>query len=186
MLSKKHTFSLREYIILAMLAAIGLTSKLFIVPLVQLITGPLFIPGGVLAGGFYMMFIVLGAALVRKPGSALLVAVIQALLVTVSGSLGYHGPASLLTYAVPGLAVELWFLVSRHRGCCTFCSFVAGMLANLSGNLAVNFLIFQLPLVPLVLSLAVAALGGGLGGLAAYGLVQILSDAQALPSCENN
>lgn len=165
--SKKHYFKLADYIILAMLAAMGIASKVVVVPLAQMIAGPLFIPGGVLAGGFYMMFLLLGTALTKKRGAALLVALLQAALVTITGTFGSHGAASLFTYTLPGLAVEAWFFLSRHKGCCALCCFVGGMVANIAGSFAVNFVIFKLPIIPLLLSIFVAALSGGLGGLVA-------------------
>lgn len=176
----RRSFQLSDYIILAMLAAMGIASKVIIVPLAQAMTGPLFIPGGVVAGGFYMMFLVLGAALTGKPGAALLVSLIQAVLVTITGSFGSHGAASLLTYTFPGLAVEVWFFLSRHRGCCPLCCFVGGMVANISGTIAVNLAIFRLPLIPLMLSIAVAALSGGLGGLVASSIARNLKKLDIL------
>jgi len=59
-------FTVYELIIIALTASLGIASKPIIVPLIHLITGPLFIPGGAVAGGFYMMWIVLGATLVGK------------------------------------------------------------------------------------------------------------------------
>ena len=53
---KQRYFQLSDYVVLAMLAGMGIASKVIIVPLAQAITGPLFIPGGVVAGGFYMLF----------------------------------------------------------------------------------------------------------------------------------
>lgn len=114
-----------------------------------------------------MMFLILGTALTGKLGAALLVSLIQAVLVTITGTFGSHGAASLFTYAFPGFAVEIWFFLSKHRGCCPLCCFVAGMVANMAGTFAVNFAIFNLSLTPLMLSIAVAALSGGLGGLIA-------------------
>jgi hypothetical protein len=167
---KKPHFRLSDYIIIAMLAAIGIAVKTIIVPLAHIVTGPLFIPGGVLAGGFYMMFLVLGEAITGKRGAALMVSLVQAVLVTITGSLGSHGAASLFTYTISGVAVELWFILSRHNGCCAVCCFVGGVVANMAGSFAVNVAIFNLPFVPMMLSLCVAALSGGLGGLVA-GLV---------------
>ena len=164
---KKRYFCLSDYLIMAMLASIGIASKAIVVPLAQIITGAFFIPGGVLAGGFYMMFPVLATAIVGKRGAAFMVSLIQAVLVTITGTLGSHGAASLFTYTLAGVAVELWFLVIRHHGCCALCCFVAGMVANLAGSFAVNVAIFNLPFVPLMLSLSLAALSGGLGGLVA-------------------
>lgn len=164
---KRSYFKLSEYLILTMLATLGIAIKSIIVPLVQIITGPLFIPGGVLAGGFYMLFLVLGAALVGKRGSAFMVSLIQAVLVTITGTLGSHGAVSLFTYTFSGVAVELWFMLSRHKGCCALCCFVGGMVANVAGSFAVNLAIFRLPFAPLMLAICVAALSGGLGGLVA-------------------
>ncbi|NMB00588.1 MAG: ECF transporter S component [Firmicutes bacterium] len=162
-----HRFLLSDYMIMAMLAAIGIAIKAIIVPLAQIVTGALFIPGGVLAGGFYMMFLVLGNAIVGKRGAAFMISLIQAVLVTITGTLGSHGAASLFTYTLAGVAVELCLLLIRHHGCCALCCFLAGMVANLAGSFAVNIAIFKLPFVPLMLSLCVAALSGGLGGLVA-------------------
>ncbi|HHU62061.1 MAG: ECF transporter S component [Bacillota bacterium] len=164
---QRSHYKLSDYLILSMLAALGIAIKSIIVPLAQIITGPLFIPGGVLAGGFYMMFLVLGQTLVGKRGSAFMVSLIQAVLVTITGTLGSHGAVSLFTYTFSGMAVELWFMLSRHRGCCALCCFIGGMVANMAGSFAVNLAIFKLPFVPLMLSICIAALSGGLGGLVA-------------------
>lgn len=172
MSQKKPYFKLADYLFIAMMAAMGIAVKVIVTPLAQLLTGPLFIPGGVAAGGFYMLFLVLAISITRKKGTALLVALVQAVLVMITGMLGSHGAASLLTYTLPGLAVEaVWLLLGRGRGkggpvCC----FVAGICANIAGSYSVNLLIFRLPAIPLLLSLAVAALFGGLGGWVAYGL----------------
>ncbi len=171
---------LSDYVILAMLAAMGIASKVIIVPLAQVITGPLFIPGGVVAGGFFMMFIILGTAITGKLGAALLMSLVQAVLVTITGTFGSHGAASLLTYTFPGLAVEVWFFLSRHRGCCPVCCFIGGMVANVAGTVAVNLAIFNLSLIPLLLSMAVAALSGGLGGLVASSIARNLKKLEIL------
>jgi len=170
----KSPFTLVDHMITAVLAAAGIAIKTVIVPLAQMITGPLLIPGGVVAGGLYMLFLVLASALTGKRGAALLVSLLQAVLVTITGALGSHGAASLFTYSVAGLAVELWLLICGHRGCCAFCCFGAGLAANVAGSVAVNLAIFRLPPVPLLLSLSAAALSGGLGGLVAHMAAQSL------------
>jgi hypothetical protein len=177
---RNRRFTLSDYVILAMLAAMGIASKVIIVPLAQAITGPLFIPGGVVAGGFYMLFLILGTALTGKLGAALMVSLIQAVLVTITGTFGSHGAASLFTYVLPGLAVEAWFFLSRHRGCCPLCCFVGGMIANMAGTFAVNFAIFRLSFVPLMLSITVAAFSGGLGGLVASSVARNLKKLDIL------
>lgn len=169
---KGKYFTLFEYIVMAMVAAMGIAVKAIVVPLAQVITGPLFIPAGVVGGGFYMAFLVLGAGIVAKPGSASMIALIQAAVVTITGTIGSHGAASLLTYTAPGLAVDLVYLIIRHRACCAPCCFVGGMVANMVGSFAVNLAIFSLSFTPLMLSLTAAALSGGLGGLVAFVVIK--------------
>ncbi len=167
-------FSVFDLIIIAMISALGIASKPVIVPLSHIITGPLLIPGGVVAGGFYMLWLVLGAGIVGKPGTATLMGVIQALAVFGTGVFGSHGAMSLLSYTFPGFAVDLLLLLIRHRVCCPLCAFLAGVAANVSGSALVNIIYFRLPLIPLILSLAVATLSGGLGGLVAFKIIQLV------------
>lgn len=167
-------FSLFDLIIIAMMAALGIAIKPVVVPLAHIITGPLFIPSGAVAGGFYMMWLVLGLGLTGKRGTATLIALVQALVVTGTGMVGSHGAMSLLTYTVPGIMADLGLLLINHRACCHPCSFLAGMLANMGGTVMVNFVYFRLPLIPLVLALSTAALSGGLGGILAFQIRQQL------------
>lgn len=165
-------FSMFDLILLALMACLGVASKPLIVPLAHIITGPLYIPGGVIAGGFYMMWIVLGAGLVRKPGSGTLIAAVQAIMVVALGIYGTHGLMSLFTYVLPGIAVDVVMLIYRYKGGNVGCCFLAGIAANTSGTFLVNLVFFRLPPVPLILSVSSAALSGGLGGLIAYGVIR--------------
>lgn len=165
-------FSMFDLVLLALMACLGIAIKPLVVPLAHIITGPLFIPGGVIAGGFYMMWLVMGAGLVKKTGAATLVAAVQAIMVIALGIFGTHGVMSLVTYLLPGIAVDLVMLLSRHKGCCMGCCFAGGIAANISGVFLVNLVFFRLPLIPLTLSLASAALSGGLGGIIAYAVIR--------------
>jgi ABC-type thiamin/hydroxymethylpyrimidine transport system permease subunit len=161
-------FSIMELVLIGLVAALGVATKPIVVPLVHIITGPLFIPGGAVAGGFYMLWIVLGAGIIRRRGAGSIIALTQALLVVVLGVYGTHGIVSILTYTLPGVGVDLVFLFSRNKEYTPLHYFLAGGVANLMGTLSVNWVFFQLPLVPLLLSLCVALLSGGLGGLIAF------------------
>ncbi|MEN6347873.1 MAG: ECF transporter S component [Syntrophomonas sp.] len=165
-------FSLYDFIIIAMLASLGITTKAVIVPLAHIITGPFFIPSGAVAGGFYMMWLVLGFGITGKRGTMTLIGLVQAILVTATGMLGSHGVMSLLTYTLPGILADLGLLLIGHRVCCLPCAFLAGVLCNIAGTVMVNLVYFRLPLIPLALSLSLAALCGGLGGLLAYKILQ--------------
>lgn len=171
-----NRFSVFEIVIISLMATLGIATKPVIVPLVNIITGPLYIPGGAIAGGLYMMWIVLGMGLVRKTGTASLIAIVQAIMVISLGIYGSHGIMSFLTYIIPGLAVDLYLLIFRPKRLNINVFFIAGILANLSGTFIVNIIFFRLPTTPLVLTLASASLSGGLGGLISYGIFEKLEE----------
>lgn len=175
MSSKKgflNEFSVYEIIVMALLAALALATKPIIVPLVHLITGPLSIPGGSLAGGFYMLWIVLGAGLIEKRGVATIIAFIQAIIVAITGTFGTHGIVSILTYTMPGLMTDAFFIIIRRKINNPIEFFVAGVIMNLTGTYMSNLVFFKLPIIPLILSLSCGALSGGLGGIIAYKIVK--------------
>ncbi|MCT4564681.1 MAG: ECF transporter S component [Maledivibacter sp.] len=165
-------FSVFELIIIAMMAALGIATKPVVVPLAHIITGPLYIPGGAIAGGFYMMWIVLGAGLVGKRGSATLIAFVQAIMIIVTGLYGTHGILSIATYTLPGFMVDILLFIIRGKGNRILDCFLAGIAANISGTFLSNIVFFRLPLIPLILSLSSAALSGGIGGIIAYNIIK--------------
>ena len=169
-----RSFSIKDLILIAAMAALGLAVKAVVTPLIHLASAPLFIPGGSLAGGLYMMWLVIAAGITGKRGAATLAGLVQAILVILTGIGGSHGVISLVSYTLPGIAVDLWLLISRHRACCLPCSFVSCILANLCGTLVVNSIFFSLPMIPLLLSLAAAAFSGGVGGVISWHLLKAL------------
>ncbi|MEN6325456.1 MAG: ECF transporter S component [Syntrophomonas sp.] len=173
-----NKLSVYDLIIIAMMAAIGIATKAIIVPLAHIITGPFFIPSGAVAGGFYMLWLVLGFGITGKRGTMILIGLVQAILVIATGMVGSHGVMSLLTYTMPGILADLGLFLIGHRVCCLPCTFLAGMLCNIGGTIMVNFIYFRLPAIPLVLSLSIAALSGGLGGIVAYKILQQIREFQ--------
>ena len=166
--------------IIALLAALGIAVKSVITPLVHLLTGPLYIPGGVVAGGIYMLFLVLAVSLTGKLGSAVLCGFCQGLMVLIIGAGGSHGTLSVISYSLPGLSVDLIMSILRHKGCCLLCCFFGGMAANLTGTLVVNIAFFEMPAIPLALSLAAAALSGGFGGALAWAFTKKLKKLRVI------
>ncbi len=164
-------FSVYQLIIIALMAGLGVATKPIVVPLAHMITGPLYIPGGVIAGGFYMMWLVLGAGLVNKNGTATLISAVQAIMMVSLGIYGTHGLVSFFTYIIPGLAIDLLLLFFKDPTKITPC-FLGGIIANLSGTFLVNIVFFRLPAVPLILALSSASLSGGLGGIIAYSIIK--------------
>ncbi len=178
MLIKKffNSFSMFQLIIIAMMSALGIATKPVIVPLVHIITGPLYIPGGAIAGGFYMLWIVLGAGLIKKRGTATLIALVQAIVVISMGVYGTHGIVSIVTYTLPGLMIDIVYILLRRNINNLFDYFIAGIIANVSGTYLSNLVFFKLPWIPLILSLSSAALSGGLGGIIAYNIKKTLEN----------
>lgn len=167
-------FTVYDLVIMAVMAALGIAVKPIVVPLAHAICGPLMIPGGAVAGGFYMMWIVIAYGIVGKPGTAALTALIQALLVMFTGIAGSHGIMSLLTYAAPGIVMDLALLLIRHRACCRGCCAIGGAAANLTGTLCVNLVFFQAPDLYLAVMIGTAVLSGAIGGLLAWELLKIM------------
>lgn len=183
---KKHfKYTTMDFVLMALMAALGIATKPIIVPLVHLVTGPLFIPGGAVAGGFYMLWIVLASGLTGKRGAATITALIQALIIIVTGSFGSHGLLSLITYTMPGLMIDIIFLMIRRRWTTIIDFFLAGILANITGTYLSNLVFFRLPAIPLILSLASAILSGGLGGVIAYQIYKNILKAGILKGEEH-
>lgn len=166
------TFSMFDLVIIAMMAALGIATKSVIVPLIHIVTSSLYIPGGVIAGGFYMLWIVMGAGLVKKVGAGTMTALVQAFMVIALGAIGTHGIISLVTYSLPGVFVDIAFLFSRNKNYNIGHFFAAGAGANLAGTFLSNLVFFRLPLVPLILSVSSGALSGGIGGMISYRIVK--------------
>jgi len=178
-------YTVKDLILIAAMAALGIAIKAIITPLIHLISAPLLIPGGALSGGLYMMWLVIAAGLTGKRGAATLAGLVQAILVILTGIGGSHGFFSLISYTLPGLVVDAALLLMRHRACCLPCAFIACILANISGTAAVNQVFFRLPVVPLLLSLAAAAFSGGVGGVLAWHLLKALRRFQITPREED-
>jgi len=164
-------FSIFHLIIIALMAGLGVATKPIVVPLAHMITGPLYIPGGVIAGGFYMLWLVLGAGIIKKRGAATLISTVQAIMMVSLGIYGTHGIVSFFTYIIPGLAMDTLYLFFKDPAKLVPC-FLAGIVANLSGTFLVNIVFFRLPIIPLILALSSASLSGGIGGIIAYSIIK--------------
>jgi energy-coupling factor transport system substrate-specific component len=160
-------YSTSDLIIIAIMAAIGLGTKQIVRPLVSLVSVPLGIPGGAIVGGFYMLWLVLTKRLAPKTGSGFLFGLTQALVVMIL-PFGSHGIFTLITYTLPGLAVDFVDILFRSRNNTVLCSLVEGAIANFVGSLSVLILIFRLEWrLTLFISL-IALLTGNIGGIIAH------------------
>lgn len=168
-------FSMFDLAVISLTAAMGIAIKPIIVPLVHIVTGPLYIPGGAAAGGFYMLWLVLGLGMTGKLGTGTLIGLVQGLLVIITGVYGTHGAISIITYTLPGLLIDAGAFLLGKRLMTPAGFFILGLLANISGTLLSSIIFFRLPIIPLLLSLCAASLSGGMGGLIAYKLIKELN-----------
>jgi ABC-type thiamin/hydroxymethylpyrimidine transport system permease subunit len=160
---KKATVDL---VVMALFASLGLATKNIIHPLVATLAGPLYIPTGALAGGIYMMWPIMAYGFVRKVGAATVVSLTQAF-ISLLLPFGNFGLLSFVIYLAPGLAIDGFFLLSRHKACCAGCCLGAAAVANVVGTVLVGTLILALPQFALLFIALVAAISGAAGGLIA-------------------
>ncbi len=170
----KH-FSSRDLIVIALLAALGIAIKPLVSPTVKLVSAPLMLPGGSLAGGLYMMWLVLAVVMVPRPGSGLLFGFVQALVTFILGWFGNHGVLSLISYTLPGLLADIVLILPIKRDS-IYTMALIGSLANLCGSLIMSLVIFRMPLIPLLVSSATALVSGILGGIFAYLIYKRIKD----------
>lgn len=169
---KLRHFTVFELILIALMASLGIATKSIIVPLIHIVTGPLYIPGGALAGGFYMMWLVLGAGFINKKGAATLVALVQGIMMMVMGIYGTHGALSIISYTLPGIMIDVLLLFTKGQCRSLATCFFACMIANITGTFMSNLLFFRLPIIPLLFTFSLAAMSGGIGGYIACFLIK--------------
>jgi ABC-type thiamin/hydroxymethylpyrimidine transport system permease subunit len=155
-----------DLVLMALFASLGLATKNVVHPLLASITGALYVPTGAVAGGLYMMWPVMAYGFVRKVGAASMVSLTQAF-ISLLLPFGNFGLLSFVIYLVPGLAIDGFFLLSRHKACCAACCMGASAIANVVGTVLVGALVLFLPWIVLSFLAVVAAISGCIGGFIA-------------------
>ena len=157
--------------LIALFASLGIATKNIAHPLVGPIIGSLDIPTGGVIGGLYMMWPVMAYGLIQKPGAATATSLVQAFIALLM-PFGNFGPLNFPIYLAPGLAIDGFFLLTRHKACCAACCVGASAIANAVGTFFVGILsmriflvgISSLSLVALTFLVVVATISGGIGG----------------------
>ncbi|MFY9196439.1 MAG: ECF transporter S component [Bacillota bacterium] len=168
----RRRWTIRELAFLALIAVLSMVTKPYVKGVVNVITQPLGIPGGVAAGTIYMFWVVLAGYMVGRPGSVFFFSLLQGILALMMGFTGPLGALIIVSYALPGIAVEVLYLsLGLVWGDCRQASIpciLAGAVANISGAVANAILMFSMGgSLVLVLS-PIAAVTGGLGGFLAF------------------
>jgi energy-coupling factor transport system substrate-specific component len=165
-------FRINELLIIAILSAIGLCIKPIVSPLTHIISSPLMIPGGSISGGIYMSWLVLAKLIIPRTGSSLLVGVTQGILVIMLGFFGNHGIYSIVTYGLPGLAIELICLILKKRNILN--SIIYCIAANLTGSALISVIIFRLPTVAMIIALSMSIISAIAGAFLAWSIYREL------------
>jgi ABC-type thiamin/hydroxymethylpyrimidine transport system permease subunit len=155
-----------DLVLMALFASLGMATKNILHPLAGPLIGAVNIPTGGVIGGLYMMWPVMAFGFVRKPGAATTVSLIQACMSLVL-PYGNFGLLSFPIYLMPGVAIDAFFLVTRHRACCLGCCMIASALANAVGTILVSVSVLYLPVVVLAFLTVVAGISGCIGGFVA-------------------
>lgn len=169
---------LAEIIELSIIAVLSMVTKPYVRSAFALFLTGLAVPVGVFAGGFYMAWVVLAGNVVRARGATALFCTFQGILALFLGMSGGLGPFVLVSYILPGVALELlYIIVPTHEMPAWLCA-VAGAVANVTGSVLNSVLMFQLKGKMLaawaIPSLLTGAGGGYLGYLVAHRLAQLV------------
>jgi ABC-type thiamin/hydroxymethylpyrimidine transport system permease subunit len=155
-----------DLVLMALFASMGLATKNLLYPILGPLVGAAYIPTGAVTGGLYMMWPVMAFGFIRKPGAATMVSLIQAAISLVL-PYGNFGILSFIIYLGPGLAIDGFFLLTRHKACCLACCMGASALANVVGTVLVGATVLFLPWLVLTFLAVVAAISGSIGGFIA-------------------
>ena len=150
----RQRFTLRELCLMTFLAVFGMLFKPLVSPAFNLITDFVRVPGGSMTAGFSLLFLVFAAARIRKPGTALLMGLVQAVMSLSMGISATAGILVFITYTMPGAGIDL-----------ILCS---GWFDRFP--LKLRMLYFRLPLTAFLLFYLLGILSGACGGVFAWHL----------------
>ena len=170
----KRNNELRELIFAALCCVLGLLSKKMISPATNILTDFVRMPGGGTSGGIAMSFLVLGAAYSRRIWMGSLMGFLQALLALALGMAGYQGIFALITFTIPGAAIDVAKLLWKGKEKKGDFFVTACFLASSAAAVASNFLVFRFSGMMFLLWIGLAACAGILGGFIAFLLYEQL------------
>lgn len=165
---------LRDLILLALFADIGFVSKRLISPLANILTDLLRIPGGI-GTAFSLMFLVIGAYLVRRRYAAAVMGLIQCVLALSLGMTGAMGALSPIGYLIPGIVIDLVFMLCDRLDPDPFITLAAANMAgSAAASITANFIVFRLRGAVLCLYVLTGMICGGVCGMIADILIRRL------------
>ena len=159
----KKSFDTLQITFLAACIAMGLVSKRFISPITNILTDFIRLPGGSASAGFAIMFLALGCSVTEYPLAGTFAGLAQGILALTMGMSGYQGIFAVISYAVPGIVIDVVRKIVKKRTGGYF--IIACCLGNVLGAVVSNFLTFHFTSFLLLMWLLVAASFGCLGGM---------------------
>ena len=159
--------SVRDLILLALFADIGFAAKRLIAPFANVLTDFLRVPGGI-GTAFSLMFLVIGACVIRRKGSAAVMGLVQCVLAMSLGMTGAMGMLSPLGYILPGIMIDLIIAAcTRYNVSLPVTMTAANAAGSAMAALTANFIVFRLRGAVLALYLLIGLISGGMCGLLA-------------------
>ena len=167
--------TIRDLILLAFFADIGFVSKRLIGPFVNVITDFLRVPGGI-GTAFSLMFLVIGACVIRRKGAATVMSLVQSVLAMALGMTGAMGALSPIGYLIPGIAIDIALaLCLKYKADLTLTRISANAAGSLMAALCANFIVFNLHGTVLMLYLLISLISGGICGFLAAMILRRIS-----------
>jgi energy-coupling factor transport system substrate-specific component len=175
--SRKHYFTTKDLVIIALLGAIGAALSTYVGYLAKAVGSAMGLPfGGQMLTGLHVFWLVLVLALVDKKGAGLVAAILDNVVQFMMGS--HLGVFVLPVGLLQGIFVELgyWPLKRFSR---TLAFMVAGGLSAWSNLLVVHFALNMFGGKGLFRAVSLVAFASGIvfAGLLALGVVKILESA---------
>ncbi|WP_069650906.1 ECF transporter S component [Caloranaerobacter ferrireducens] len=154
-------FTLKELLIISLLATISIVSKPAVFYVSSVITATFHVPAGIIGGVYYMMWLTLVYRIIKKPFSVILFCLIQAFLaVTLNGMFILKA----LTFIPPGIGVEIVLRTVKFKNDCIV-NILAGAVANLLGASLSYILFFGKQKEIFIVVAVMSAVSGGLSGI---------------------
>jgi hypothetical protein len=158
--------TLFDMILIAMLVAVSIAFKTALQVLVKpLISSLGVVHAGAVLGGFYMLWLPLAILMTNKRGAALFLSALQALLLFAFGLPGSHGIWNIPVYILPGVAVELVYLIKPNKGYNIWHFIIAVISANIVGVITTNRMYQGYTGLALIVTLLITLLSGIIGGV---------------------
>jgi energy-coupling factor transport system substrate-specific component len=164
-----ESYTTRDILIIAVLAAIGGVAKVFTAQGFVLVAafGPY---GSAIWSALFFIWPIIAAFIVRKPGAATISMVLGGVIELLAGS--PIGVVTLYSNFVEGLGGDIGFLLWRYKKYGVLQHAVAGFLQPIGGFVITYFFFGFAAMAPgaFILYILVSLLGGVLGGLLAYAI----------------